>query len=70
MNPDQFFDPNEYEVGIIWIENSVQIILISDSFGLRTSLGLIRIGSDTDFGINWNKSDWFGINFNSEFLSG
>ena len=104
--------------GLIRIENSVWIILTSDSFGLTTSFGLIRIGSlgldriefslglkipdwlglrridfqpiyikrnwklfsdwigwvrigaDTDFGINRNNSDWFRINFNPKLLPG
>ena len=30
LNADQFFNPNEYEVGIIRIENCLKIILISE----------------------------------------
>ena len=33
-------------------------------------LGMIRIGSDTDVGMNRNSSDWLGINFNPILLSG
>ena len=25
---------------------------------------MIRIGSDTDIRMNWNSSDWLGMNFN------
>ena len=53
MNPKQFFNPNESEVGIIRIENSVLIILIN-SLGLKTSFAFIRIGS---VGSSWIESD-------------
>ena len=32
--------------------------------------GMIRIGSDTDIGINRNISDWLGMNFNPILLPG
>ena len=77
INPDQFFNPDESEVGIIRID--------SDSFGLRTSHGFINIGSldrklflywlgwvqissGTDLGMNRYKSDWFRISFNPKLL--
>ena len=58
MIPDNFgilMNPRSKLFGLIRIENSVQIILTSDSFGLRTSFGLIRIGS---LGLSRIKSDW------------
>ena len=49
MNPkSEFFE-------LIRIEYSVLITLTSDSFGLRTSFGLIRIGS---LGLSLIDSDW------------
>ena len=62
MNPDQFLDPYEFEVGIIRMENSVSIILTWDWFGLRTSFGFIRIGnlglSRIEFRLGLKISDW------------
>ena len=31
-------------------------------------LGWVRISADTDFGMNRNKFDWFGMNFNPTLL--
>ena len=57
MNPDNFcllMNLRSELLGLIRIENSVLIILTSDSFGLRTSFGLIRI---RNFGLSRIKSD-------------
>ena len=62
MNPDQFFNPNKSEIGIIRIGNSVKIILTLDPFGFlrRQRLGLTRIKSR--FGLKvW---DSIGLIFN------
>ena len=71
MNPNesgQFFNPDESKVGMIRIENSVWIILTSDSFGLRTSFGLIWIGSlilsRIEFWLWLKILDWHGLIFN------
>ena len=70
------FSLNHSDLGFIWIKNFVQIQ--SDwksqtefSLALK-NLGLTLMSSDwsTDFGMNWNKHDWFGINFNPKVLSG
>ena len=66
-------NPRSELFGLIWIKNSVYIILTSDSFELRTSfelirirtLGLSRIKSDWIFvriknlGLTWIEMDWF-----------
>ena len=123
MNPDQFFNPNKSEVGIIrihldwefslnhshlelirienvfWIHSGCTISLglsriefrlglkILDWLGLRRInfelnyikrdwklfsdwLGWVRIGADTNFARNRNKSDWFEMNFNAKLLPG
>ena len=55
-------NPNESEVGIIRIDNSVQIILTSDSFGLEVSgwVGINRI----EFWLGLKISDWDWFIFN------
>ena len=118
MNPNQYFNPNESEVGIlridsdwvfrlnhsdlglIWIKNFIRIeslglsLIDSDwilvrikNLGLtriethwfltelhqtrlKSFFGLTRIGAETDFGMNRNESDWFGMNFNPKLLPG
>ena len=37
---------------------------------LKNFFGLARMRSDTDFGMNWNESDWFEMNFNPKLLPG
>ena len=73
MNPHQSFNPNESEGEILRIEYSAYITLTSNSFGLRSSFGLIRIGSlelsliDSDWilvtiknlGLTRIETDWF-----------
>ena len=63
-------------LGLIWIENLVSDCFGLSRIGFlpffvkRVTksfldwLGKIRIGSDTDIGMNRNSSDWLGMNFN------
>ena len=68
-----FFNPYESEVRIIRIENLVEIILTSNSFGLRTSFGFIRIGSlglnRIEFWLRLKISYWDGLIFNQITLN-
>ena len=47
----------------IWI---LQNLLCSQN----KNLGITRMSSDADFGMNRNKSDWFGMNLNPNLLRG
>ena len=60
--------------GFIWIDVSELIglsrigfcpfFIKRDTKRFSNWCGMIRIGSDTDIGMNRNNSDWFGMNFN------
>ena len=62
INPDQFFNLNASKVGIIWIENSVEIILSLDSLGLEASYW-VRLNR-FEFWFKLKISDWDGFIFN------
>ena len=70
-------NPRSEWFGLILIENSIWMNQSSDWFKLiwianlvSDYFGMIRIGSDTDIGMNQNSSDWLGMNFNPMLSSG
>ena len=75
INPNHFFNPNESEVGVIRIENSVWIIFSSESFGFIWGLeGLYWVGlkiiSDWLRWVRIQISKWIGIDLiGSEWIS-
>ena len=60
MNPDQHFNPNESEVGILRIDSDWVFRLNHSDLGFIWIKNFFRIHSDWKSRI---ESDWFGLNF-------